>query len=201
MSTLPFSQAAENNKQPIQAVFDRHLDSVQTLLEIGSGTAQHATYFAAQYPHLLWQPSDIPQSVVTTNLRIENAALDNVKQAIALDVNQTPWQCASFDAIYTANSLHIMSALSVEKLFGEISGHINSGGRLLIYGPFKYRGEFTTESNARFDLWLKERNSENGIRDFEWIVELADKAGLRLLEDNSMPANNQMLIWQKAELA
>lgn len=195
---LPFSQASENNKTAILDVFSRHLGDKDSVLELAGGTGQHAVFFAGLFTYLNWQSSDIPSNVASLNLRISAAELENLPPAIALDVNDKPWACASYDAIFTANSLHIMSADSVESLFSEVSKHITEGGLLCIYGPFKYGGEFTTESNANFDLWLKERDPRSGVRDFEWVNGLAQDAGLKLLEDNAMPANNQMLIWQKA---
>ena len=194
---LPFSQAAENNKQPILDVLERHLQDAKTLLEIGSGTAQHAVFFAERFPGLFWQATDIPSAVKTVKQRIDAANLPNLSQPLALDVDEIPWPLASYSAVFTANSLHIMSAISVQNFFSEVGRHVNVGGLLLIYGPFKYGGEFTTESNARFDLWLKDRDPLSGIRDFEWISELATASGFSLVEDNAMPANNQLLVWSR----
>ena len=194
---LPFSQAAENNKAPIQEILDRHLPGAESLLEIGSGTAQHAVAFAQRYPKLVWQCSDIPLSVSNVNRRIEAAQLSNLPLAIPLDVTQPSWPEQKFNTVYTANSLHIMSAESVEQFFSKVGAVVNKGGKLLIYGPFKYGGEFTTESNARFDLWLKDQNPHSGIRDFEWVNELATATDFDFEEDNAMPANNQFLVWSR----
>ncbi len=103
----------------------------------------------------------------------------------------------SFDAVFTANSLHIMPASAVVEFFRHLNSVIEDGGLLCIYGPFKYGGDFTTPSNAQFDLWLKSRNPLSGVRDFEWVNQLASEAGLTLLEDNPMPANNQLLVWKR----
>lgn len=195
--TLPFSQACENNKLPILDVLQRHLSSKETLLEIGGGTGQHAVFFAEQFPELQWLSSDMPAAVTTLNIRITLANLPNLPQAIAIDANAPDWKCEAVDAIYSANSLHIMSPTSVEKLFAGVRRKLLVGGLLLIYGPFKYRGKFTTESNAQFDRWLKDRDPQSGVRDFEWVNELAENIGMVLLEDNAMPANNQMLVWRK----
>lgn len=197
MSDLPFSQACENNKQPILDVLLRHLDDCRSVLEIGGGTGQHAVYFAQHFAKVLWQSTDVPGNVDALNLRIEQAQLENLPRAIALDVNQKPWPSVSGDALFTANSLHIMSADSVENFFTEVGDHCKR--KLLVYGPFKYAGEFTTESNAHFDLWLKDRDPQSGVRDFEWVNRLAGAAGFELLEDNAMPANNQLLVWQAKE--
>ncbi len=197
---LPFSQACENNKHPILDVLQRHLLHTQSLLEIGGGTGQHAVFFAAQFPQLKWQSSEYPPAVDTLNLRLCQSSLANLPAAIAIDVNAATWNCAVVDAIYSANCLHIVSTTAVEKFFAGVGRNLPVGGLLLVYGPFKYRGEFTTDSNAQFDLWLKSRNPLSGVRDFEWVNELAENIGLVLLEDNSMPANNQMLVWRKTAL-
>lgn len=195
-ASLPFSQASENNRLPILEILRRHLAGRKTLLEIGGGTGQHAAFFAAQFPGLIWQSSDIPASVDMLNLRIAHAGLANLPLAFGLDVNENDWHCGRYQAAFTANSLHIMSEGSVENLFAGIIDHIEEGGLLLVYGPFKYHGEFTTGSNARFDVWLKQRDSVSGIREFEWVNDLAENAGFRLLEDNAMPANNQLIVWR-----
>ena len=194
---LPFSQASENNKLPILEVLKSHLDNIDSVLEIGGGTGQHAVFFANIFPKLVWHSSDVPANVDSLALRIGRAALPNLPHPFPLDVNSRPWQCDKFDAAFTANSLHIMTADSVIGFFAEIANHLNSCGKLCVYGPFKYAGEFTTPSNADFDIWLKQRDPLSGVRDFEWVNELALAAGLELLEDNSMPANNQLLVWSK----
>ena len=167
-----------------------------SLLELAGGTGQHAVFFAEQFPHLHWQSSDVPDAVATLNLRLTHAGLSNLPIGIPIDVNSPAWNCGVVDAIYSANSLHIMSAASVEHFFTGVERHLSKTGLLLVYGPFKYNGEFTTESNAKFDLWLKERNPVSGVRDFEWVNALAEAVGMSLVEDNAMPANNQLLVWK-----
>lgn len=195
--SLPFSQASENNKLPILDVLQRHLPNRSSLLEIGGGTGQHAVFHAGEFPGLQWLSSEFPAAVDTLNLRIVQANLSNLPKAIALDVNEPVWNCGIVDAIYSANCLHIMSASSVENFFGGVERTLKTGGLLLVYGPFKYHGEFTTESNTQFDLWLKQRDPQSGVRDIEWVNELAENIGLELLEDNAMPANNQLLVWRR----
>lgn len=196
-ASLPYSQASENNKQPILEILERHLKTTDRVLEIGGGTGQHAVFFAEHLPSIIWQSTDISSSVRTLNKRISAAKLTNLPEASGLDVNQSDWCCENTDAIFTANSLHIMSAPSVENFFLGAGRYIDTRGLLLVYGPFKYNGDFTSESNARFDLWLKDRDSVSGIRDYEWVNQLAENVGLSLLEDKIMPANNQLLIWKK----
>ena len=193
---LPFSQACENNKRPILHHLQHMLADHATVLEIGGGTGQHAVFFARHLSHLHWHSSDVPDHVAMLNQRIAHAALPNLPPAMALDVNHKPWPCAHFDTVFTANSLHIMSVTSVENFFAELPEHLNQQGQLLIYGPFRYRGDYTTASNARFDQWLQQQDPRSGLRDFEWIDGLAAKTGLRLTADKAMPANNQLLRWQ-----
>jgi cyclopropane fatty-acyl-phospholipid synthase-like methyltransferase len=197
MQELPFSQASENNKQVILNILKRHLVNAVDVLELAAGTGQHAVHFAENMPSLHWQSSDIASNVDSLNLRIEASELANLPSAICIDVNQFPWQCESPDAIFSANSLHIMSTDSVENFFKGVGIHLQKSGILIVYGPFKYDGEFTTPSNAGFDRWLKDRDPLSGVRDFEWLMQLADAVGLVLVEDNSMPANNQCLVWKK----
>jgi len=195
--TLPFSQACENNKEPILCVLKRHFSASGTVLEIGGGTGQHALHFATQMPHLQWQSSDLPDNVDMLNLRIRSAALPNLPPAVALDVTQSPWPIPVLDYAFSANTLHIMPASANAHFFSGITNILRPGGVLCVYGPFKYGGDFTTGSNARFDLWLKGNNPLSGVRDFETINRLAAEAGLVLIEDNAMPANNQLLVWVK----
>ncbi|MEK7258523.1 MAG: DUF938 domain-containing protein [Pseudomonadota bacterium] len=199
---LPFSQSCENNKEPILAVLQKHLVARERnqplrVLEVAGGTGQHAVHFATHMPWLYWQSSDVPELVDTLNLRLRAAAQSNLPLALPLDVTQQNWRVAPFDAVFTANSLHIMPAAAVEEFFRRLNSVIEHGGLLCIYGPFKYGGDFTTPSNAQFDLWLKSRNPLSGVRDFEWVNQMASEAGLTLLEDNPMPANNQLLVWKR----
>lgn len=200
-ASLPFSPSCENNKDPILAVLRRHFlappSGLRQVLEIAGGTGQHAVYFAQHLPHLLWQSSDLPGAVESLSLRIAHANLANLPPPIALDASSSHWNVGLHDYLFTANSLHIMPFSAVQGLFRKIDSVLDEGGRLCVYGPFKYGGEFTTASNADFDLWLKRQNPYSGVRDFERVNELALEAGLTLLEDNAMPANNQLLVWER----
>lgn len=192
---LPFSQACENNKDPILSVLHRHLGGVRTLLEIGAGTGQHAEFLAGRFPELTWQASDTAHSLPLLRPRLARAGLPD---PVALDIDSADWGCGSFDAIFSANVLHIIGAPSVENFFRGLGPHLEPDGLLLVYGPFRYRNAYTSESNAQFDRWLKQRDPVSGIRDFEWVNALAEDAGLTLVEDNAMPANNQLLVWVRA---
>jgi cyclopropane fatty-acyl-phospholipid synthase-like methyltransferase len=194
---LPFSQASENNKRYILEILRRHLAGTLRVLEIGSGTGQHAVYFAEAMPELTWQASDTSEMIATLAPRINTARLSNLPNPVEIDVNQANWCVAPVEAIFTANTLHIIDSASVENFFHGAGRCLDRNGLLLVYGPFKYKGEFTTASNASFDIWLKARDPESGVRDFEWVEGLARSQGMVLVEDNAMPANNQLLVWRK----
>lgn len=193
--TRPFSQACENNKDAILAVLTRYFNDVDFVLEIGSGTGQHAAYFSGSLPHLRWQPADRAEYLTGINQWRHWAQQDNLLAPLELDVNK-PWPINQAPAIFSANTVHIMSWSEVEKLFSAVKNVLEANGIFCLYGPFNYGGRFSSESNAQFDRWLKTRDSLSGIRDFEAIDKMANHAGLSLLADCPMPANNRCIVWQ-----
>ena len=194
----PFSQACENNKDAILKVLQPILEKANTVLEVGSGTGQHAVHFASAMPHLIWQCADQTEYLDGINLWLADAGLQNTPDPIMLNVNEADhWPTQNFDAIFSANTVHIMHWKEVIKFFEGIEGLIKPSGHFCLYGPFNYNGAFTSESNQRFDQWLKNDNPGKGIRDFEALNQLAEKAGLKLVDDHTMPANNRLLHWQK----
>ncbi|MDY6981811.1 MAG: DUF938 domain-containing protein [Pseudomonadota bacterium] len=193
----PFSQACENNKQVILDHIRHAFPAGSRVLEIGSGTAQHVCHFAQALPDVQWLPSDMPANLATVQAGLADNTLPNIARPIALDVAQQPWPVDTVDGLFSANTLHIMSEQHVECFFRGVAQVLKPGGRLCVYGPFKYRGEFTTPSNARFDLWLRERDPRSGVRDVERVDALARAAGLVLRADHAMPANNQLLMWER----
>lgn len=195
--TLPFSQAAENNKNVIGDVLLGAFSSCKLVLEIASGTGQHAVHMAALMPDVIWQTSDLTENHDSIIQRLALEAGKNVRPPLALNVAQDDWQTGKIDGVFAANAVHIMSWYHVVALFSGIGKHLAKDGVLALYGPYKYNGEFTTESNARFDQWLKDRDTASGIRDFEAIDDLAQNIGLKLQADHKMPANNQLLIWER----
>ena len=197
----PFSQACENNKHPILEVLSQYLTQPGSLLEIGSGTGQHAAYFSEALPHIHWQPSDVPEHLPGINQWRHGASNTNLAAPIAFDVTVAADKPAPHDHLFSANTLHIMSWQAVEALFQLLPDLIAPSGYVFLYGPFKYQGQYTSDSNRDFDAWLKQRAPHQGIRDFEAISELAQGAGINLVEDVRMPANNQTLVWQKAPKA
>jgi hypothetical protein len=194
----PFSQACENNKGPILDVLEEWLSGVDVVLEIGSGTGQHARYFAERLSHLVWQPSDLPENHPGIEAWREGHAADNLPPPLAVDVTASDWGVEIPSAVFSANSLHIMPWSAVCDFFAYLGRQAPAGGLLLVYGPFNYQGRYTSESNARFDAWLAANHPGGGIRDFEAVDELARDAGYTLAADNAMPANNRLLVWRKS---
>ena len=183
----PFSEASERNRDPILAVLKRVLANSRKVLEIGSGTGQHAAYFTAALPHLRWQASDVAG-------HLEGIRMWGV-EPIELDVDKS-WPALDADAVFSANTAHIMSWPQVERMFAGIAG-MASLRVLCLYGPFSYGGKHTSESNARFDAMLRARDPESGLRDFEAVRDLARRHGMVLVEDIAMPANNRLLVFGK----
>jgi hypothetical protein len=192
------SEACERNKGPILAILASALANSRKVLEIGSGTGQHAVHFAAHLPHLLWQPSDTGAYLAGLRERIAGEGTPNLLPARELDVRDQPWQVESVDAIFTANTLHIMGWAAVEDLFRGVGAVAPT--LLCIYGPFRYGGKYTSASNADFDRYLRARDPDSGIRNFEDVNTLSGEQGLYLLADHAMPANNQLIIWHKPAL-
>ncbi len=186
----PFSEASERNRAPILAILKRVFRDSKRVLEIGSGTGQHAACFAAELPHLVWQASDVAEHLPGIRQWVSDPA------PIELDVDKE-WPEVEADAVFSANTCHIMSWAQVERMFEGI-GKIRSLRALCLYGPFNYSGKHTSEGNARFDAMLRRNDSASGLRDFEKINALAEKVGLRLEEDNAMPANNRLLVFRRA---
>jgi len=192
----PYSPACEENKVPIQRVIEPLFATTRSLLEIGSGTGQHAVHFAAAMPHLRWQCSDVQAQLPGIGLWITEAALPNLPAPIALDVDST-WPEGPFDAIYSANTAHIMSLNQVESMFVGAGRLLPPGAPFVLYGPFSDGGRHTSESNARFDDYLRQYDPLSGVRDLEDLSRFAADAGLALAADIAMPVNNRTLIWRR----
>jgi cyclopropane fatty-acyl-phospholipid synthase-like methyltransferase len=182
----PYSEACERNREPILALLRRIFRDRRRVLEIGSGTGQHAAYFAAELPHLTWQASDVAENL--SGIRRWGI------EPIEIDVDR-PFPEVNADAVFSANTAHILSWPQVERMFEAIGRLLPAGGRFALYGPFHYGGKPTSESNARFDAMLRARDPQSGVRNFEDIRALARRCGLALLEDNPMPANNRLLVF------
>jgi hypothetical protein len=194
----PFSEACERNQGPILEVLREAFADRKKVLEIGSGTGQHAVHFARHLPHLTWQPSDRAGNLPDIRQWLEEARLDNVLAPLQLDVNDDPWPETGADAVFSANTLHIMSWAEVQTVFARLGGSAPSHSVLAIYGPFSYAGRHTSESNARFDLILRAHDAQSGIRNVEDVDALARTQGFVLANDYAMPANNRTLVWRRS---
>jgi cyclopropane fatty-acyl-phospholipid synthase-like methyltransferase len=192
-----FSEACEENKEPILAVLREALADRRTVLEIGSGTGQHAVWFGHHLPHLSWQTSDVAANHPSIRAWLNEAGLPNVAQPLLLDVSAAHWPQQAFDAVFSANTAHIMSWPSVQDMFRGIGRVLQAEGVFCLYGPFNYNGRYTSESNARFDAWLRRRDSLSGVRDFVDLDRLAGSCSMALQNDYAMPVNNRLLVWRK----
>ena len=198
---LPFSDACERNKEPILSVLRGAFAGCTHVLEIGSGTGQHAVHFAQALPKVVWQPSETAEGMPGLRKRIFAEGPKNLRAPVLLDVTETPWDVRKVDGVFTANTLHIMHWPQVEAFFANLPAVAKPGTVLAIYGPFRYGGQYTSESNAAFDEMLHARDRDSGIRDFEAVDALARAAGFRFVADHRMPANNQTLVWTLADSA
>lgn len=201
----PFSQACENNKGPILEILQQVLPEPKwrgaRVLEIGSGTGQHAAFFAPRLPWLYWQPTDQARYLPGCRLWVEDAraaGAANLLEPLVLDVLTPEWPLSQTDAAFSANTAHIMHWPAVEALFDGLGQRLPSGSLFCLYGPFRYQGRYTSDSNARFDQHLQQQDPGMGIRDLAALEPLAANAGFRLLADHAMPANNRTLIWQRS---
>jgi cyclopropane fatty-acyl-phospholipid synthase-like methyltransferase len=192
---FPVSEAAERNKGPILRIITQEFANTRRVLEVGSGTGQHARYFAEQLPHLSWQPSDTGEYVAPLRERLSGVGVTNLQPLIELDVRNHPWPVESVDGVFSANTLHIMSWDAAREFFRGVGNALMTPGVLCVYGPFRYGGNYTSDSNAQFDQYLQSRYPGGGIKDFEAVDEEARRQGLRLTADHAMPANNQLLVW------
>jgi cyclopropane fatty-acyl-phospholipid synthase-like methyltransferase len=196
MLEKPLSEACVRNQAAILTQLRPLLTRPATVLEVGSGTGQHAIHFAAALPHIVWQSSDLPVHHPGIRAWLDEAGLPNTPPPLALDV-WGDWPARRFDAVFSANTLHIMSAAGVEQFFAGVGAVLHAGGLLVVYGPFNEHGVPTSESNRAFDTWLRARDPDAGLRDIGWLATLARKAGLTPQADHTMPANNRLLVWAR----
>jgi hypothetical protein len=205
----PFAPACARNRAPILAVLRGHFGDRRRVLEIGSGTGQHAVHFAAAMPWLSWQCTDLPGRLPGIRAWLDEAGLPNTPPPLPLDLSDPggpraldaggagEGRAVRFDAAFSANVLHIVAWPLVEALFSGLDAALAEDATVAVYGPFNYRGAYTSDSNREFDTWLQVRDPRSGIRDFEAVDALAGAIGLRLVEDVAMPANNRTLVWRR----
>lgn len=196
MMDKPYSEACVRNRGPLLEVLQVVFARCHHVLEVGSGTGQHAVHFAAGLPHLVWQTSELPDLHAGINAWLADAQLPNLRPPLTLDV-AAHWPDTAFDGVFTANTLHIMSWSHVGHFFAGVAKLLRKDGVVAVYGPFNYGGRFTSQSNAQFDQWLKARDPASGLRDCEALCTLATRAGLVLEDDLAMPAHNRTLVWRR----
>jgi SAM-dependent methyltransferase len=197
MGMLPTSEACERNKEPILAVLRTSFAECLDVLEIGSGTGQHAVYFARHLTHLTWHPTEQLSFLDDLTARAQREGSRNLRAPTVLDVRQSVWPVQSVDGVFTANTLHIMSWREVMATYRGIGEVLAPGGVLCVYGPFRYAGEYTSDSNRAFDRMLQERDPSSGLRDVNAVTALAASYGLYLLADHDLPAFNRLLLFVK----
>ena len=193
----PYAAACERNREPIAARLAEWLPAHGRVLEIGSGTGQHAVYFAARFPRILWQTSDVADNHEGIRAWIETCGLTNVLEPLVLDVLVDEWPQGPFDAVFTANTAHIMPIEAVQRTFEGAGRVLAPGGIFFLYGPVNRHGEFTSASNRSFDAELHARDARMGLRDDRVLIEFAVRADLELAADHAMPANNRSLVFRR----
>ena len=199
MLDKPFSEAAERNAPPILEVLQREFKECSNVLEIGSGTGQHAVHFAAALPHLVWQTSDRDENHPAIDAWVCDADLGNVMAPLSLDVQHAEIDSLAYDGVYSANTAHIMSYAAVVDMFSKVGEALCPDGVFCLYGPFLLQGEFTSPSNAQFDAGLRARDPAMGIRDLDALDKLATSSGLQRSSIYALPANNMLAVWRKYE--
>jgi len=195
MINKSFSTSSEQNKAIIYETIEPYLLDGIEVLEIGSGTGQHAIHFASMAPGINWQTSDLAKNLTDIKAWIDDSQLPNLPETLELDVS-SQWMDKTYDLIFSANTFHIMNQDQVNLFLLRCTGCLKSQGHLIIYGPFNYQGSYTSLSNEQFDGWLKSRDPQSGIKNFEWINTIASQSGLQLINDIAMPSNNRILIWR-----
>ena len=193
----PYAASCEQNQQAILDILKVVFTEPGDVLEIGSGTGQHAVFITYNLPHLNWQPGDLETEHDGIKMWINDVAHNRISSPLVLDVDMPSWPVENKDYVFTANTTHIISFEQTEKMFKHVAACLKEEGIFAQYGPFNYNGKYTSESNASFDVWLKQRNPKSCIKHFEMIEKLAKENGLKLINDIEMPANNRMLIWKK----
>ncbi len=200
MISLPSSPACERNKGPILEVLRKELADSRSVLEIGSGTGQHAVHFAASMPHLVWHTSDLAEHHAGIAAWLDQAQLENTRAPLLLDVrfaDLVTLRSLLPDAVYSANTAHIMAIEAVQAMFSLVGDLLPADGVFCLYGPFNFEGRFSSDSNANFDTSLRSRDPVMGIRDIEDLDSFGQAAGLARERLYAMPANNCVAVWRR----
>lgn len=192
----PFSPSCERNKEPIFAVLKELFnDKKLNILEIGSGTGQHAAYFSPRFPNVKWTCSDKNENL--NGINSWTSKIENILPTTRFEIGKDGFPEGLYDVVYTANTFHIMDFEKVKLLIKMLGTNLKNSSMFIVYGPFNYNGNFTSNSNESFDLWLKERDPVSGIRSFEEITDLLNIENFKLIKDYEMPANNRILFFKK----
>lgn len=197
MIRKPEAPATDRNRESILDVLRNEFETVRSVLEIGSGSGQHAVFFGRELPWLKWQTSDRQQNHVGINAWIADASLKNVYSPLSLDVEEVAGVPGEYDAVFSANTAHIMNLDAVRSMFTIVGKCLAAEGRFCLYGPFKLDGEFTSKSNEAFDASLKLQDPRMGIRDLATLHEFASDSGLTHENAYAMPANNMLIVWRR----
>ncbi len=197
MTEQPYAESTARNAEPILEVLRQEFRNCTDVLEIGSGTGQHAVRFASELGHLRWQTSDLDENHAGIRAWIAESGLPNVCAPLSLDVMTAELQAAYYDAVYSSNTAHIMSFDAVIRMFAIVGKALRPNGVFCLYGPFRKGGEFNTESNAAFDVHLRSRVAAMGIRDLEALDGLAAEHDLQRTGLYAVPSNNLVAVWQK----
>lgn len=197
MPDKPYAEYAARNAAPILEILRHEFHDCSRVLEIGSGTGQHAATFAAELPQLYWQTSDLDENHAGINAWIQGAQLENVGAALSLDVRTGSIEPGTYDAAFSSNTAHIMGIDAVENMFLLVGAALCDGGMFCLYGPFRRDGVFNTTSNADFDTNLRQRDPVMGIRDIEALDGFAASGELRRIRLYAVPSNNNVVVWQK----
>jgi len=187
----------EGNKDYILPMLREALPARGLVLEVGSGTGQHAAFFAAHFPQLVWQPTDLAANLPSIAAWRAEAALPNLRAPLELDLFHGRWPVSAAQAVVCINTVHIVAWKGVENLFAGAGRVLEPGGVMYVYGAYRYATRPLEPSNEKFDQWLKDRDPVSGVRDFEAVNALAERHGLVLHEDRAMHGNNRSIWWVK----
>ena len=198
MSALPCSMACERNREPILACITPHLATATRVVELGSGTGQHAAWFAPRLPQLVWITTDLRENHAAIHAWQVESGAANIEGPLELDTLREPWpELGAVDAAYSANTAHIMPTAAVVAMLAGLGARLPAGAPFFLYGPFMEQGRHTSESNRLFDAGLRAQGTGMGVRDLDWLVQVAATAGFDLEGIESMPANNRVLVWRR----